>query len=55
MKSKKPNQKLSLKKTTVATLSTEVANRIKGGITTFNRGCPTPGTLHTCASFDRAC
>lgn len=55
MKNKKPNQKLSLKKTTVALLSIEAAGRIKGGVTTFNKGCPTPGTFHTCASFDRTC
>jgi hypothetical protein len=55
MNNKKANQKLSLKKTTVAVLNAKAADCIKGGITTFNKGCPTPGTLHTCASFDRAC
>lgn len=55
MKNRKINPKLSLKKATVAALSTKAAGLVWGGVTTFNKGCPTPGTLHTCASFDRTC
>ncbi|WP_162902937.1 class I lanthipeptide [Taibaiella koreensis] len=56
MKQKNGKQKLSLRKTAISRLSTEASGQIKGGVTTFNKGCPTgPQTLHTCASFDRSC
>jgi len=56
MKKKNGKQKLLLQKTAIARLSTDTAGQIKGGLTTFNKGCPTiPQTFHTCASFDRSC